>query len=229
MSTTPDRIKVGLDLPTSDRTGLGWSELRDIAMLAEDRRLRFHLARRPSSLPHERRGRAQRQLGILVDAVGPGRLHQDGRARQSGAGHGFPQPGAVGQDGRHRRRDQRWTPDSGGRHGIPRGRIQRLRLSLRPPLRPVRGSDPDRLRTLEDRRGRLRRSLLQGARMCAQAARTPAHGPADHGRHERPQDAQADRALCRYLECLLDVDQQQPRWRATVARASRRGLRRGRA
>ena len=36
MSTTPDRIKVGLDLPTSDRTGLGWSELRDIAMLAED-------------------------------------------------------------------------------------------------------------------------------------------------------------------------------------------------
>ena len=31
-----DRIKVGLDLPTSDRTGLGWSELRDIAMLAEE-------------------------------------------------------------------------------------------------------------------------------------------------------------------------------------------------
>ena len=36
MSTTQDRIKVGLDLPTSDRTGLGWSELRDIAMLAEE-------------------------------------------------------------------------------------------------------------------------------------------------------------------------------------------------
>ena len=36
MSTTHDRIKVGLDLPTSDRTGLGWPELRDIAMLAED-------------------------------------------------------------------------------------------------------------------------------------------------------------------------------------------------
>ena len=36
MSTTQDRLKVGLDLPTSDRTGLGWSELRDIAMLAEE-------------------------------------------------------------------------------------------------------------------------------------------------------------------------------------------------
>ena len=36
MSTTQDRIKVGLDLPTSDRAGLGWSDLRDIAMLAED-------------------------------------------------------------------------------------------------------------------------------------------------------------------------------------------------
>ena len=36
MSTTQDRIKVGLDLPTSDRTGLGWSQLRDIAMLAEE-------------------------------------------------------------------------------------------------------------------------------------------------------------------------------------------------
>ena len=36
MSTTQDRIKVGLDLPTSDRTGLGWPELRDIAMLAEE-------------------------------------------------------------------------------------------------------------------------------------------------------------------------------------------------
>ena len=36
MNDTQDRIKVGLDLPTSDRTGLGWSELRDIAMLAED-------------------------------------------------------------------------------------------------------------------------------------------------------------------------------------------------
>ena len=36
MRTAPDRIKVGLDLPTSDRTGLGWSERRDIAMLAEE-------------------------------------------------------------------------------------------------------------------------------------------------------------------------------------------------
>ena len=36
MSIEQNRIKVGLDLPTSDRTGLGWSELRDIAMLAED-------------------------------------------------------------------------------------------------------------------------------------------------------------------------------------------------
>ena len=36
MSITQQRIKVGLDLPTSDRTGLGWSELLDIAMLAED-------------------------------------------------------------------------------------------------------------------------------------------------------------------------------------------------
>ena len=36
MSDTQDRIKVGLDWPTSDRTGLGWSELRDIAILAED-------------------------------------------------------------------------------------------------------------------------------------------------------------------------------------------------
>ena len=36
MSPAQDRIKVGLDLPTSDRTGLGWSELRDIAMLAEE-------------------------------------------------------------------------------------------------------------------------------------------------------------------------------------------------
>ena len=36
MSIRQDRIKVGLDLPTSDRTGLGWSEFRDIAMLAED-------------------------------------------------------------------------------------------------------------------------------------------------------------------------------------------------
>ena len=35
MSVTQGRIKVGLDLPTSDRAGLGWSDLRDIAMLAE--------------------------------------------------------------------------------------------------------------------------------------------------------------------------------------------------
>ena len=36
MNATQDRIKVGLDLPTSDRTGFGWRELRDIAMLAEE-------------------------------------------------------------------------------------------------------------------------------------------------------------------------------------------------
>lgn len=36
MGIAQDRIKVGLDLPTSDRTGFGFSELRDIAMLAED-------------------------------------------------------------------------------------------------------------------------------------------------------------------------------------------------
>ena len=36
MSETQDRLKVGLDLPMSDRTGLGWTELRDIAVLAED-------------------------------------------------------------------------------------------------------------------------------------------------------------------------------------------------
>ena len=36
MAGTQDRIKVGLDLPMSDRTGLGWAELRDIAMAAED-------------------------------------------------------------------------------------------------------------------------------------------------------------------------------------------------
>ena len=36
MSSTQDRIKVGLDLPTSERMGLRWSEFRDVAMLAED-------------------------------------------------------------------------------------------------------------------------------------------------------------------------------------------------
>ncbi len=36
MNATQDRLKVGLDLPMSDRTGLGWTELRDIAVLAED-------------------------------------------------------------------------------------------------------------------------------------------------------------------------------------------------
>jgi alkanesulfonate monooxygenase SsuD/methylene tetrahydromethanopterin reductase-like flavin-dependent oxidoreductase (luciferase family) len=36
MSATQDRLKVGLDLPMNDRTGMGWTELRDIAMAAED-------------------------------------------------------------------------------------------------------------------------------------------------------------------------------------------------
>jgi alkanesulfonate monooxygenase SsuD/methylene tetrahydromethanopterin reductase-like flavin-dependent oxidoreductase (luciferase family) len=36
MSATQDRMKVGLDMPLDNRTGLGWKELRDIAMAAED-------------------------------------------------------------------------------------------------------------------------------------------------------------------------------------------------
>jgi alkanesulfonate monooxygenase SsuD/methylene tetrahydromethanopterin reductase-like flavin-dependent oxidoreductase (luciferase family) len=36
MSATQGRMKVGLDMPLNDRTGLGWKELRDIAMAAED-------------------------------------------------------------------------------------------------------------------------------------------------------------------------------------------------
>ena len=36
MSATQGHMKVGLDLPLSDRTGLGWKQLRDIAMAAED-------------------------------------------------------------------------------------------------------------------------------------------------------------------------------------------------
>ena len=46
-------------------------------------------------------------LGVLV---GPGRAcrrDQPGRAGFPGDGHVLPQPGAAGQDGRHRRRDQR--------------------------------------------------------------------------------------------------------------------------
>ncbi len=36
MSDAQGRMKVGLDMPLNDRTGLGWKELRDIAMAAED-------------------------------------------------------------------------------------------------------------------------------------------------------------------------------------------------
>ena len=93
-------------------------------------------------------------------------------------GMGFPHPGAAGKDGRHRGQDQRRAPDPRGRHGIPREGVQRLRLSYDHRYSRFEEAIQIRLRTPEDRRGRFRWPLLPGARVSAQAARTPSRGPA---------------------------------------------------
>ena len=72
--------------------------------------------------------------------------HRPRRARHARHLHRLPQPGAAGQDGRHRRGDQRRPAHPGHRRRLERAGVPRLRLPLRPPRRPLRGGAGDHQR-----------------------------------------------------------------------------------
>ena len=207
MNIMQDRIKVGLDLPTSDRTGLGWSELRDIAMLAED--VGFDSIWLDDHLLYHMRGAAEpngnwESWSMLSALAACTKTVQLGNLV---LGMGFRNPALLAK--------MADTVDeiSGGRLilGVGTGyhEVEYRAFGYPYDHRYRRFEEAIQIVSALLKTGAVDFDgrVLPGARMCAEAPRTPAQRPADHGWHQGPQDAQANRPVCRYLERLLDVDQ----------------------
>ena len=208
MSSTQERIKVGLDLPTSERMGLRWPEFRDIAMLAED--VGFDSIWIDDHLLYQERGAAEpagnwESWSMLSAVAACTKTVELGNLVVC---MGFRNPALLAK--------MADTVDeiSGGRliRGVGMGYHEVEYRAFGFPYDHRYGRFEEGIQIvstlLKTGRGRLRRSILQGARMRAEAPRTPSQWPADHGWHQGPQDAQAHGPLRRYLERLLDVDQQ---------------------
>lgn len=109
-------MKVGLVLPIAEddatHATLGYRAIREVALQAEAAGLDLGVGLRPPALPIWREPHRW-HLGGLEPAGGAGRGHHARAARHDRDVRAVPQPGRVGQDGRHRRRDQRRAADLG--------------------------------------------------------------------------------------------------------------------
>ena len=175
-------LAVGLLLPDHEGHFGGatarWRDLREMARLAEaigvdSLWVTDHLI---NVKPH-RPNRGTWECWSLL--VGAGRGHGARRAGHARRLHRLPQPGAAGQDGRHRRGDQRWPAHPRPRRRLERGGVPRLRLPLRPPRQPLRGGADDHpLACSATGRSTSRASTTRRATAsCGRAARAPRGHP----------------------------------------------------
>ena len=199
-------LKVGLLLPDTEGQMDGatprWADLAGDGAAGGGGRVRLALGDRPLH-PSQRDGDAG-TVGVLVAARRPRRRHRAGRDRPARHLHRLPQPGAAGQDGRHRRRDQRRPADP--RASAPAGTSR----STAPSATPSTTASTRFEEALTIISGLLRDGhvdfdghVLPGARLRAAPARSPPAGSADHDRHHRRADARPDRPPRRPVERLV--------------------------
>ena len=144
-----------------------------------------------------------------------------GHAPAAGRLHQLSQPGHAGEDRRQARRDQRRPIVARPGRRLARAGVHGLRLPLRPPRQPLRGSAPDHGAAAEGRVGHLSRASLLGGRLRDDAARPATAGSADLDWRPPTTNARAGGEVCRCLPhrpcCSTSTTRRRPK---TCSRSS---------